>query len=136
MEVFRIRRFSINDQRVIRNRISHFEELQKAVDVILLKLQGWLKAQIKEKKEDFNNKIIRAERKKAISYSVMSLWYLLFLFAAIALMTKEALAGGIAVGGLLLAFSTLMAISKVFPLPKKHRGTPPAGSSCSIYNRA
>lgn len=106
MEVFRIRRFSINDQRLIRNRISHFEELQKAVDVILLKLQGWLKAQIKEKKEDFNNKIIRAERKKAISYSIMSLWYLLFLFAAIALMTREALSGGIAVGGLLLAFST------------------------------
>jgi ABC-type multidrug transport system fused ATPase/permease subunit len=106
MEVFRIRRFSLSDQRVIRNRISHFEELQKAVDVILLKLQGWLKAQIKEKKEDFNNKIIRAERKKAISYSIVSLWYLLFLFAAIALMTKEALAGGIAVGGLLLAFST------------------------------
>ncbi|WP_081167695.1 ABC transporter ATP-binding protein [Niastella populi] len=106
MEVFRIRRFSINDQRLIRNRISHFEELQKAVDVILLKLQGWLKAQVKERKEDFNNKIIRAERKKAISYSIMSLWYLLFLFAAIALMTREALSGGIAVGGLLLAFST------------------------------
>lgn len=106
MEVFRIRHFSINDQRIIRNRISHFEELQKAVDVILLKLQGWLHRQIKERKEEFNEKIVKAERRKAISYSIMSLWYLLFLFAAIALMTKEALAGGIAVGGLLLAFST------------------------------
>lgn len=106
MEVFRIRHFSINDQRIIRNRISHFEELQKAVDVILLKLQGWLHMQIKSRKEEFNDKIVKAERKKAISYSIMSLWYLLFLFAAIALMTKEALAGGIAVGGLLLAFST------------------------------
>jgi ATP-binding cassette subfamily B protein len=34
------------------------------------------------------------------------LWYLLFLFLAIALMTHEALVGRIAVGGLLLAFST------------------------------
>jgi ABC-type multidrug transport system fused ATPase/permease subunit len=106
MEVFRIRHFSINDNRIIRNRISHFEELQKAVDVILLKLQGWLKAQIRDRKEDFNNKIIVAERKKTISYSIMSLWYLLFLFAAIALMTREALADRIAVGGLLLAFTT------------------------------
>ncbi|MCS3798637.1 ABC transporter ATP-binding protein [Niastella sp. OAS944] len=106
MEVFRIRHFSINDQRIIRNRISHFEELQKAVDVILLKLQGWLHGQIKSRKEEFNDKIVKAERKKAISYSIMSLWYLLFLFAAIALMTNEALTGGIAVGGLLLAFST------------------------------
>jgi ABC-type multidrug transport system fused ATPase/permease subunit len=106
MEVFRIRYLSINDQRIINNRISHFEELQKAVDVILLKLQNWLKKQIKDKKEAFHKKIILAERKKAISYSIMSLWYLLFLFAAIALMTHEALAGSIAVGGLLLAFTT------------------------------
>jgi len=106
MEVFRIRYLSINDHRVINNRMSHFEELQKAVDVILLKLQSWLKEQIKDKKLTFNKKIIQAERKKAISYSIMSLWYLLFLFAAIALMTKEAIAGHIAVGGLLLAFTT------------------------------
>ncbi len=106
MEVFRIRHFSLEDHRIIRNRISHFEELQKAVDVILLKLQHWLKGQIKDRKTDYNNKIVKAERKKAISYSVMSLWYLLFLFAAIALMTGEALADRIAVGGLLLAFST------------------------------
>jgi len=106
MEVFRIRYFSINDQRIINNRISHFEELQKAVDVILLKLQSWLKNQIRDHKMAYNNKIIAAERKKAISYSIMSFWYLLFLFAAIGLMTREALSGGIAVGGLLLAFST------------------------------
>jgi ATP-binding cassette subfamily B protein len=106
MEVFRIRHLSIHDHRVINNRISHFEELQKAVDVILLKLQNWLKSQIRDRKEAYNNKIIVAERKKAISYSVMSGWYLLFLFAAIALMTREALADRIAVGGLLLAFTT------------------------------
>lgn len=106
MEVFRIRYFSLEDHRIIHNRISHFEELQKAVDVILLKLQHWLKTQIRDRKIAFNNKIIVAERRKAISYSVMSFWYLLFLFAAIALMTREALAGGIAVGGLLLAFTT------------------------------
>ena len=106
MEVFRIRYLSINDHRVINNRMSHFEDLQKAVDVILLKLQSWLKNQIQDKKLAFNKKIIQAERKKAISYSILSLWYLLFLFAAIALMTKEAIAGHIAVGGLLLAFTT------------------------------
>lgn len=106
MEVFRIRYLSIDDHRLINNRMSHFEELQKAVDVILLKLQDWLKNQISDKKKTFNNKIMVAERKKAISYSMMSLWYLLFLFAAIALMTMEAIGGRIAVGGLLLAFST------------------------------
>lgn len=106
MEVFRIRYFSLDDHRIIGNRISHFEELQKAVDVILLKLKNWLKDQIRDRKISFNEKIIVAERKKSISYSVLSLWYLLFLFAAIALMTKEALAGSIAVGGLLLAFNT------------------------------
>lgn len=106
MEVFRVRYLSIDDHRVIGNRISHFEELQKAVDVILLKLKTWLKEQIRDKKVTFNEKITVAERKKSISYGVLSLWYLLFLFAAIALMTTEALAGTIAVGGLLLAFNT------------------------------
>jgi ATP-binding cassette subfamily B protein len=106
MEVFRIRHLSIDDHRVIGNRISHFEELQKAVDVILLKLKSWLKDQIRDRKLVYNKKISAAEKKKSISYSVLSLWYLLFLFAAIALMTKEALAGSIAVGGLLLAFNT------------------------------
>jgi len=106
MEVFRIRYLSVNDHRVINNRISHFEELQKAIDVILLKLQGWLKTEIRDKKMAFHEKIIVAERKKAISYSIMSLWYLVFLFAAIALMTREAIAGRIAVGALLLAFTT------------------------------
>ena len=106
MEVFRIRYLSIDDHRVIGNRISHFEELQKAVDVILLKLKNWLKDQIRERKVLFNGKIAAAEKKKSISYSLLSLWYLLFLFGAIALMTIEALAGRIAVGGLLLAFST------------------------------
>lgn len=105
-EVFRIRYLSLDDQRIIGNRISHFEELQKAVDVILLKLKDWFKGQIRDRKISFNKKIIAAERKKSISYSIMSLWYLLFLFAAIWLMTKQALAGTIAVGGLLLAFST------------------------------
>jgi ATP-binding cassette subfamily B protein len=106
MEVFRIRYFSLDDHRIIGNRISHFEELQKAVDVILLKLKSWLKEQIRERKISFNKKIVGAERKKSMSYGVLSLWYLLFLFAAIALMTREAIVGGIAVGGLLLAFNT------------------------------
>jgi ABC-type multidrug transport system fused ATPase/permease subunit len=106
MEVFRVRYLSLDDHRVIGNRLSHFEELQKAVDVILLKLKVWLKEQIIGRKISYNKKIMEAEAKKSISYSVLSLWYLLFLFAAIALMTKEALAGTIAVGGLLLAFNT------------------------------
>jgi ABC-type multidrug transport system fused ATPase/permease subunit len=106
MEVFRVRYFSLDDHRIIGNRISHFEELQKAVDVILLKLKTWLKGQIEDRKVSFNKKILVAERKKSISYGVLSLWYLLFLFAAIALMTREALVGSIPVGGLLLAFTT------------------------------
>ncbi len=106
MEVFRIRYLSIDDHRVISNRISHFEELQKAVDVILLKLKTWLKGQIRERKQTYNQKIMDAEKKKALSYSLLSLWYLLFLFAAVALVTVDALNGAIAVGGLLLAFNT------------------------------
>jgi ABC-type multidrug transport system fused ATPase/permease subunit len=105
-EVFRIRWFSVEDHRVISNRISHFEELHKAVDVILLKLKSWFRGQVKDRMTAYNNKVIRAERTKSISYSFLSLWYLLFLFAAIALMTREALAGTIAVGGLLLAFNS------------------------------
>lgn len=106
MEVFRVRHLSIDDHRMIGNRISHFEQLQKAVDVILLKLKHWLKEQVREKKISFNKKILEAERRKSVSYGLLSLWYLLFLFAAIGLMTYEALAGSIAVGGLLLAFNT------------------------------
>jgi ABC-type multidrug transport system fused ATPase/permease subunit len=106
MEVFRIRYFSLDDHRIISNRISHFEQLQKAVDVILLKLKSWLKGQVSERMHSYNKKIIDAERRKSISYNFLSLWYLLFLFLAIALMTKEALAGTMAVGGLLLAFNT------------------------------
>jgi ABC-type multidrug transport system fused ATPase/permease subunit len=106
MEVFRIRYLSIDDQRIIGNRISYFEELQKAVDVILLKLNSWFKEQIRDRKISYNKKIIAAELKKSISYAVLSLWYLIFLFAAIALMANYALAGTIAVGGLLLAFNT------------------------------
>jgi ABC-type multidrug transport system fused ATPase/permease subunit len=106
MEVFRVRHLSIDDHRMIGNRISHFEQLQKAVDVILLKLKHWLKEQVREKKVSFNEKIIEAERRKAVSYGFLSLWYLVFLFAAIALMTYQSLSGAIAVGGLLLAFNT------------------------------
>jgi len=106
MEVFRIRYFSLDDHRIIGNRISHFEQLQKAVDVILLKLKSWLKDQIRDRKISYNEKISKAEKRKSISYGFLSLWYLFFLFAAIALMTNEALAGSIAVGGLLLAFNT------------------------------
>lgn len=106
MQVFRIRYFSIDDHRIISNRISHFEELQKAVDVILLRLRSWLRNQIKERMTGYNEKIKVAEKRKSISYSFLSIWYLLFLFAAIALMTQQALAGAIAVGGLLLAFNS------------------------------
>jgi ABC-type multidrug transport system fused ATPase/permease subunit len=104
-EVFRIRYFSLDDFRIIGNRTSHFEELQKAVDVILLKLKSWFKEQIRERKESFNKKIVHAEGKKSLSYGVLSLWYLLFLFLAVGLMMREALSGAIAVGGLLLAFN-------------------------------
>jgi ABC-type multidrug transport system fused ATPase/permease subunit len=106
MEVFRIRYFSLDDQRIIGNRISHFEQLHKAMDVILLKLKDWFKGQIRDRKISYNEKISAAEKRKSFSYGFLSLWYLFFLFAAIALMTKEALAGSIAVGGLLLAFNT------------------------------
>jgi ABC-type multidrug transport system fused ATPase/permease subunit len=104
--VFRIRWLSVEDHRVISNRISHFEDLHKAVDVILLKLKSWFRQQIKDRMTDYNKKVLHAEKRKSISYSFLSLWYLLFLFAAIALMTMEALAGTIAVGGLLLAFNS------------------------------
>lgn len=106
MEVFRIRWFSIEDHRIISNRISHFEQLQKAVDVILLKLKGWLKGQIGDRMRSYNDRVLAAEKRRAISYNFLSLWYLLFLFAAIGLMTREALTGGLAVGALLLAFNT------------------------------
>jgi len=106
MEVFRIRWFSVEDNRIIWNRMSHFEDLQKAVDVILLKLKGWFSQQIRDRMYKYHNNVIGAERKKSVSYSFLSLWYLLFLFAAIVLMSHEALAGSIAVGGLLLAFNT------------------------------
>lgn len=106
MEVFRIRYLAVEDHRVISNRISHFEELQKAVDVILLKLKTWFRNQIFERKVAYNKKIAAAELKKSLSYSALSVWYLVFLFAAIALMTVYALEGTIAVGGLLLAFNT------------------------------
>jgi ATP-binding cassette subfamily B protein len=105
-EVFRIRWFSVEDHRIISNRISHFEDLHKAVDVILLKLKSWFREQIKDRMTDYNKKVLHAERRKSISYSFLSLWYLLFLFAAIALMTIEALAGTIAVGSLLLAYNS------------------------------
>jgi ABC-type multidrug transport system fused ATPase/permease subunit len=106
MEVFRVRWFSLDDHRVIRNRISHFEDLHKTIDVILLTLKSWFTAQIKDRMEAYNFKVTKAERRKSISYSFLSLWYLMFLFAAITLMTNEALKGTIAVGALLLAFST------------------------------
>ncbi len=106
MEVFRIRYLSLDDHRIIGNRISHFEQLEKAMDVILLTLKGWFKEQIRERKISFNKKIIAAEQRKTISYGFLSLWYLLFLFAAIALMTQQAIASIIEVGGLLLAFNT------------------------------
>jgi ABC-type multidrug transport system fused ATPase/permease subunit len=106
MEVFRIRWFAIEDHRIISNRISHFEQLQKAVDVILLKLKGWLKGQISDRMMDYHGRVLHAERRKAVSYNFLSLWYLLFLFAAIALMTREAITGTLAVGALLLAFNT------------------------------
>ncbi len=106
MEVFRVRWFSLEDHRIIGNRISHFEDLHKTIDVILLKLKTWFKDQINDRMERYNTKVIIAERRKSVSYSFLSLWYLLFLFAAIALMTHEALVGTIAVGALLLAFNT------------------------------
>ena len=79
---------------------------------MLLTLKGWFNEQIRDRKVSFNKKIIASEQRKAISYGVLSLWYLLFLFAAIALTTNEALAGTIAVGGLLLAFNTTLAFIK------------------------
>ncbi|HTF20834.1 MAG TPA: ABC transporter ATP-binding protein [Chryseolinea sp.] len=106
MEVFRIRWFSIEDYRIISNRLSHFEEMQKAVDVILLKLKEWFKGQIYDRLSNYNAKVIKAEKRKSISYGVLSLWYLMFLFAAVALMTYQSLSGSIAVGALLLAFNT------------------------------
>ena len=106
MEVFRVRWFSLEDHRIIGNRISHFEDLHKTIDVILLRLKNWFTAQIKDRMEAYNMKVARAERRKSVSYSFLSLWYLLFLFAAIVLMTREALIGSIAVGALLLAFNT------------------------------
>jgi ATP-binding cassette subfamily B protein len=86
--------------------MSHFEHLQKLVDVILLKLKGWLKGQISDRMKTYNDRILKAEKRKSISYNFLSLWYLFFLFAAIALMTRESLVGTMAVGSLLLAFNT------------------------------
>ncbi|HEU5148808.1 MAG TPA: ABC transporter ATP-binding protein [Chryseosolibacter sp.] len=106
MEVFRVRWFSLEDHRVIANRISHFEDLHKTIDVILLKLKYWFRGQIKDRMERYNAKVAAAEQRKSVSYSFLSLWYLLFLFSAIALMTYEAMEGSIAVGALLLAFNT------------------------------
>lgn len=48
MEVFRVRWFSVEDHRVISDRTSHFEDLHKTIDVILLKLKSWFKGQIQD----------------------------------------------------------------------------------------
>ncbi len=106
IEVFRIRKAAIEDYRFITNRVAHFEEFNKAVDTVLLNLKDWLKDQISSRIKTVDNSITTAERKKTISYSLLSLWYLIFLFAAIALIAWETIHGQIPIGGLILAFTT------------------------------
>lgn len=105
-EIFHIRWSSLEDHRMIINRLSHFEELHKAIDVVLLGLKNMLRAQLQDCKTNFTKKSIEAERKKTIGYGLMSLWYLFFLCAAVLLMTNQSVHEGIAVGGLILAFNT------------------------------
>ncbi len=80
MEVFRIRYFSLDDHRIIGNRISHFEELQKAVDVILLKLKTWLQGQISERKIYYNSKRSVLQKKESPSLTLFSVCGIYFFF--------------------------------------------------------
>lgn len=91
---------------MIVNRTSHFEELHKAVDVVLLGLKNLFRNQLLGCKKRYTEKLLKAEQKKTMAYGFMSFWYLLFLFAAVLLMTSQSVQGGIAIGGLILAFNT------------------------------
>jgi ABC-type multidrug transport system fused ATPase/permease subunit len=105
-EIFDIRWSSLGDHRMIVNRTAHFEELHKAVDVVLLGLQSLFRNQLQGCKKKYTGKMLEAEKKKATGYGLLSLWYLLFLFAALILMTTQSAQGGIAIGGLIMAFNT------------------------------
>ncbi len=106
MEVFRVRNFSTEDRRLINNRASYFNNTERLIDVILLKLKGWLIQDVSERMRAFDNKIIRAEKRKANADILVSIWYVICFFASIALITTQALQGVLAIGAVLLAFNS------------------------------
>jgi len=106
MELFRTRWLSLESHRLIANRQSHFDDLFKAIDVILLELKPWLHKEVKDHTEQYNASVSKGEFRKTVSYGVLSVWYLLLLFAAIALMGWKAVEGTMEIGALLLAFNT------------------------------
>jgi ATP-binding cassette subfamily B protein len=114
IDVYRIRFLSIGEQRIISDRISHFEHLQKAVDVILFGLKDWLKNQIFRLKTDHNEKILNAEKRKTIWYTLLSVWYLVFLVGAMFVVTYDVTKGLAEIGSLVLAFNTYSRFYQTF----------------------
>lgn len=106
MEVFRVRNFSTEDRRMIGNRSSHFANTERLIDVILLKLKKWLLNDVTERLRAFDEKIIKAEKKKSKADTVVSVWYVVCFFLSIALITTRALDNTLAIGAILLAFNS------------------------------
>jgi ABC-type multidrug transport system fused ATPase/permease subunit len=106
MEVFRVRHFSTEDRRYINNNLSHFSNTDRLIDVILLKLKNFFKDEAAKKMIAFDDKVLVAEKRKSKADMVVSVWYVICFFLSIALITKSALAGTLAIGAVLLAFNS------------------------------
>lgn len=111
VEVFKIYNEQTDDTRIIADRRSYFKVSKKLIEVLLFNIGALFRKEIKEMRGKQDAKVVKATNKKVIVTFFADLLTVACLLFAIYLIVHDALAGSLAIGSLLLAFSSYRAFA-------------------------
>ncbi len=106
VEVFRIYNERTDDARILSDRRSFFKNSAKMVETLLFNISAFFRKQIYDLRTLQDRKIIRAVNRRAVVTFLADLFSIACLLFAVFIITIDALNGVLAIGSMLLAFSS------------------------------
>ncbi|MBP6858148.1 MAG: ABC transporter ATP-binding protein [Candidatus Pacebacteria bacterium] len=105
-KIFLLTYTATDESRIEGDRMSHFRDQQKIIEVLLYKLKKVFKKQIIDITDSYDSNLISISRKQSLAHILADIFQIICLLTAIAIVAQATISGAMLVGSLFLAFTS------------------------------
>ena len=104
---------STDDIRIEAEKVDHFKEVKRLIEVVLFGLKKLFRSQILDINNSYDTRVIKLKSKESVATLGADIVQILCLFVAVFFVTQQTLSGKLLIGSLLLAFGVYRSFVQV-----------------------